>query len=74
MNENIKQLVGKVALVTGGSRGLGAKIARALADEGADVAISYAASEQKAQAVTRDIETRGVRTAAFQADQDSGPT
>jgi NAD(P)-dependent dehydrogenase (short-subunit alcohol dehydrogenase family) len=69
MNENIKKLVGKVALVTGGSRGLGAEIARALADEGADVAISYAASEQKAQAVTRDIETRGVRTAAFQADQ-----
>jgi len=69
MAENTKKLVGKVALVTGGSRGLGAEIARALADEGADVAISYAVSEQKAQAVTRGIEIKGVRTAAFQADQ-----
>ena len=36
-----KSLTGKVALVTGGSRGIGAASARALADEGADVAISY---------------------------------
>ena len=47
MNENSKKLVGKVALVTGGSRGLGAEIARALADEGADVAVSYVSSAGK---------------------------
>jgi NAD(P)-dependent dehydrogenase (short-subunit alcohol dehydrogenase family) len=40
-----KSLTGKVALVTGGSRGIGAASARALADEGANVAISYVAEE-----------------------------
>ncbi|MGY4482828.1 NAD(P)-dependent dehydrogenase (short-subunit alcohol dehydrogenase family) [Bradyrhizobium sp. LM3.2] len=42
-----KKLSGKVALVTGGSRGIGAASARALADQGADVAISYVASPEK---------------------------
>ncbi|WP_394831261.1 SDR family oxidoreductase [Pendulispora rubella] len=64
-----KKLEGKVALVTGGSRGLGVELARALADEGANVAISYVASEEKAAAVVREIERKGVRAAAFQADQ-----
>ena len=64
-----KSLSGKVALVTGGSRGIGAATARALADEGADVAISYVASAAKAEAMVRELEARGVRAAAFQADQ-----
>jgi 3-oxoacyl-[acyl-carrier protein] reductase len=64
-----KKLSGKVALVTGGSRGIGAAIARALADNGADVAISYVASADKANAVVADLETIGVRAAAFKADQ-----
>ncbi len=64
-----KKLTGKVALVTGGSRGIGAATARALADDGADVAISYAASADKAEAVVRDLEGKGVRAAAFRADQ-----
>ena len=49
-----KKLTGKVALVTGGSRGIGAASARALADEGANVAISYVASADKAEASSRN--------------------
>jgi NAD(P)-dependent dehydrogenase (short-subunit alcohol dehydrogenase family) len=64
-----KPLAGKVALVTGGSRGIGAATARALADDGADVAISYVASADKAAAVVREIEAKGARSAAFRADQ-----
>lgn len=64
-----RKLAGKVALVTGGSRGIGAAAARALADEGAAVAISYVASASKAEAVVRDLESKGVQAAAMQADQ-----
>jgi NAD(P)-dependent dehydrogenase (short-subunit alcohol dehydrogenase family) len=64
-----KKLNGKVALVTGGSRGLGVAIALALADEGADVAISYVASEDKAADVVKRVEAKGVYACAFQTDQ-----
>lgn len=68
-----KKLAGKVALVTGGSRGIGAAIARRLADDGATVAISYAASADKANAVVKEIEAKGGTAAAFKADQgDAG--
>ena len=66
-----KKLSGKVALVTGGSRGIGAASARALADEGADVAISYVASPDKAEAVVADLKARGVNARAYKADQAS---
>lgn len=62
-------LTGKVALVTGGSRGLGAATAEALADQGADVAISYVASAEKAEAVVEKLRAKGVRALAIQSDQ-----
>ena len=64
-----KKLAGKVALVTGGSRGIGAAIARALAENGADVAISYVSSPEKANALASELQSGGSRAAAFMADQ-----
>ena len=62
-------LLDKVALVTGGSRGIGAASARRLAAEGATVALSYAASADRAAAVVEAIERGGGRATAFRADQ-----
>lgn len=62
-------LKGKVVLVTGGSRGLGAATAEAFADHGADVAISYAASADKAAAVVEKLRAKGVRAIAVKSDQ-----
>lgn len=64
-----KSLIGKVALVTGGSRGLGAVIAEALAEKGADVAISYAVSADKAETVVEKLKEKGARAMAIKADQ-----
>ncbi|PSJ55712.1 SDR family NAD(P)-dependent oxidoreductase [Kumtagia ephedrae] len=61
-------LNGRRALVTGASRGIGAAIALALADKGADVAITYERSADRAAEVVRAIEEKGRKALAIQAD------
>jgi NAD(P)-dependent dehydrogenase (short-subunit alcohol dehydrogenase family) len=62
-------LTGKVALVTGGSRGLGAATVRLLAEQGADVGFTYVSSEEQAQAVVDEVRGTGAKVAAFRSDQ-----
>lgn len=64
-------LTNKTALVTGGSRGIGAAIAKTLAGQGATVAISYNRSQDRAQGVVSDIEAAGGKAVAIQADASS---
>ena len=62
------RLAGKVALVTGGSRGIGAEVVRRLAAEGADVAFSYHTGRDEAQAVAGQVRGLGRRALTVQAD------
>jgi 3-oxoacyl-[acyl-carrier protein] reductase len=63
-----KKLEGKIAFVTGGSRGIGAAIAKRLAEDGANVAITYAKDVKAASAVVEAIERDGGKAVAIQAD------
>lgn len=61
-------LKGKVAVVTGASKGIGAGIAKALAAEGAAVVVNYASSKEGAERVTKEINEKGGRAIALQGD------
>ncbi len=63
-----KRLTGKVAVVTGASKGIGASIAKHLADEGAAVVVNYASSKQGADRVVAEITEKDGRAIAVQAD------
>jgi len=64
----VADLTGKVALVTGASRGIGAAIAKKLAEAGASVAVNYAGSQAAADAVVEQIVSAGGRAVALKAD------
>ncbi|MDR7503144.1 MAG: 3-oxoacyl-[acyl-carrier-protein] reductase [Armatimonadota bacterium] len=67
------KLAGRTAVVTGGSRGIGRAIALALAQEGADVAVNYVASEAAAREVAQAIEQLGRRALTVRADVSDFP-
>lgn len=68
MNTNGKKLAGKVAVVTGASKGIGASIAKHLANEGAAVVVNYASSKQGADRVVTQIKDEGGKAVAVQAN------
>src|ERR1700745_2002841 len=64
----MSKLAGKVAVVTGASKGIGAGIAKALAAEGASVVVNYASSKEGADRVVKEIASKGGKAIAIQAD------
>jgi 3-oxoacyl-[acyl-carrier protein] reductase len=68
MNTSIQSMKNKVAIVTGGSRGIGRAVARQLGAAGASVAVNYVGNVEAAHAVVKEIEAAGGRAKAIQAD------
>ncbi len=68
MSERQGQLLGKVAVVTGGSRGIGRAVCLKLAEQGAEIALLYAGNTEKAQETCRELEALGARALAIQCD------
>ena len=66
-----RSLTGKAALITGGSKGIGAGIVRRLAAEGANVAFTFSSSEESAQLLVHEIEAEGGKAMAIKADSTS---
>src|SRR5262249_2595861 len=64
----VKKLEGKVAVVTGASKGIGASIAQYLAKEGASVVVNYSSSKEAAQKVVSEIAKNGGKAVAIQAN------
>lgn len=64
----MKTLANKVAIVTGGSRGIGAAIVRTLAEQGASVVFTYVNGSEKAEGLAKELSDRGLQAIAIQAD------
>ncbi|MGB5032764.1 MAG: SDR family NAD(P)-dependent oxidoreductase, partial [Saprospiraceae bacterium] len=64
----MSNISGKIALVTGGSRGIGASIVEHLVKEGADVAFTYLSSPDRATALVDQLQSHGVRVKAYQSN------
>lgn len=70
----MSSLKGKVAIVTGSSRGIGRAIAQRLGKDGANVVVTYVGNRDKAQEVVSAIEASGSKAIAIQVDMSSFPS
>ncbi len=64
----MKLLEGKIALITGASKGIGNAIAKVFADHGANVAFTYLSSVEKGQALEKELQSRGVKAKGYRSD------